>query len=256
MTNPTALVVLPTYNEVDNIRCCLEAIITVHPSVEVLVVDDSSPDGTAAVAHEVAGEHPGRVHVLSRDVKDGLGAAYRAGFSWALDAGYQVIAQMDADGSHPAECLPVMLDLVLSGAVDLAVGSRYIAGGGTANWPLRRRILSRAANFYARSVLHLSQRDVTGAFRVWTAPALRAVDPASMTATGYGFLFEMASAAQRCGLVVREVPITFVDRAYGTSKMNSSVALEGALLVWQLRKPAPPSAPTAVTLAGTKAVAA
>jgi dolichol-phosphate mannosyltransferase len=256
MNNPTAIVVVPTYNEVDNIHRCLEAIMAAEPNVEVLVVDDSSPDGTSEVAHSVADEHPGRIHVLNRGAKGGLGAAYRAGFAWALNAGYQVIAQMDADGSHPAERLPVMLELVFSGAADLVVGSRYIVGGGTANWPLRRRILSRAANRYARSVLHLAQRDVTGAFRVWAAPALRAVDPASMTGTGYGFLFEMACAAQRHGLSVREVPITFVDRAYGMSKMDSSVAIEGALLVWRLRKPTPLRPPTAVRLAETKAVVA
>lgn len=238
MTEPRAIVVLPTYNEIDNIRRCLESLLGAHHTVEVLVVDDASPDGTADVAHRVAAEHPGRVHVLSREAKDGLGTAYRAGFAWALDAGYEVIAQMDADGSHPADRLPEMLDLVTSGAAGLVVGSRYVSGGATTNWPLRRRILSRAANFYARTVLGLTQSDVTGAFRVWTAEALRAVDPASMTASGYGFLFEMACAAQRRGVVVTEVPITFVDRAYGESKMTSAVALEGAMLVWQLRKPA------------------
>ncbi len=232
----TSIVVLPTYNEIDNVQGTLTALMECDPSVEVLIVDDASPDGTAAAAETVAAEHPGRVFVLNRAGKAGLGPAYQAGFAWALERGYQVIVQMDADGSHPVERLPVMLDVIEAGDADVVVGSRYVCGGGTLNWPLRRRILSRAANLYARTLLGLGQRDVTGAFRAWRREALVAVTADGTRTAGYGFLVEMAAAAHDRGLRIVEVPITFVDRVHGTSKMTGGIAIEATLMVWRLRR--------------------
>lgn len=231
----SSVVVLPTYNEVENIGATLEGLMQCHPALEVLVVDDSSPDGTALIAEEMAGKHLGRVHVLHNAHKSGLGAAYRAGFFWAMERSYEVIVQMDADGSHPVERVPEMLSLIESGAADVVFGSRYISGGATRNWSLRRRLLSRMANLYARKILDVDQRDLTGGFRAWGREALATVGPGALTTNGYGFLVEMTAAAHRRGLRVVEIPITFVDRVYGSSKMNGSIALEGLLMVWHLR---------------------
>jgi dolichol-phosphate mannosyltransferase len=231
----SSVVVLPTYNEVGNIRACLTALIACDPCVEVLVVDDASPDGTAAVVEEVATEHPGRVHLLNRPNKSGLGAAYRDGLSWALAHRYEVIIQMDADGSHPADRVPAMLNVIGAGEADVVIGSRYVPGGGTPSWPVRRRLLSRFANLYARSLLGVDQHDTTGGFRAWRSDALAFTNPGAMTTNGYGFLVEMTVTAHRCGLRVVEIPITFVDRVHGASKMTGSIAFEAMLMVWHLR---------------------
>ncbi len=230
------VVVLPTYNEIDNIDFMLDSLMRLGPSVEVLVVDDASPDGTARIAYEAATKYPGRVHVMDRTHKSGLGAAYRAGFAWALEHRYQVIVQMDADGSHPSDQIPVMLDLIGSGRVDVVVGSRYVAGGRTQGWPWRRLMLSRFANLYARTLLGLDQRDVTGAFRAWSWAALAATEPDATATLGYGFMVEMATIARDRGLRFTEIPITFVDRVYGTSKMNAGIGIEAMLAVWRLRR--------------------
>ncbi len=235
----SSVVVLPTYNEVGNIRSTLAALMACDPRVEVLVVDDASPDGTAMMAEKAGAEHPGRVHLLHRAGKAGLGTAYRDGLSWAMGRGYEVIVQMDADGSHPAERLPAMLDLISAGDADVVVGSRYAPGGAIRNWPLRRRLLSRLANLYARRLLGLDQQDVTAGFRAWRRKALIHVDPGAMTTDGYGFLVEMAATAHRGGLRVVEIPITFVDRVHGTSKMTGGIAVEAIFMVWRLRRPAP-----------------
>jgi dolichol-phosphate mannosyltransferase len=232
----SAIVVLPTYNEVDNITPALESLLACDPDLEVLVVDDASPDGTAKVAEAVASEHPGRIHLLNRPGKAGLGVAYRAGFEWAIEAGYDIIVQMDADGSHPADRIPAMLDLLSQGRADVVVGSRYVPGGGTRNWPLRRRLLSSVANRYARAMLGLRQHDVTAGFRAWRTDALITAEPETVTTVGYGFLVEMAARAHRRGLRCAEIPITFVDRVHGSSKMTRAVALEGVLTVWRLRR--------------------
>ncbi len=228
------VVILPTYNEAENIGEMLTALIASPTLPDVLVVDDSSPDGTAQLVRSIANAHPGRVHLLLRESKSGLGAAYRAGFGWAFDRNYDVIIQMDADGSHPVDRLPALVDAVVDGA-DLAVGSRYAPAGAVANWPTHRRLLSRFGNWYARTLLEVDQRDLTGAYRVWRSAALRAAQPDDLTTTGYGFLIELALSAHRRGLRVVEIPITFTDRVYGESKMNGRIAFEAMCMVLRLR---------------------
>ena len=237
------VVVIPTYDESANITAMLDRLLagtssgsgTGRDRVEVLVVDDSSPDGTAALvrAHPSYGD---RVHLLSRTSKDGLGAAYRAGFARALDDGYDAVVQMDADGSHPVEAVPALLARL--GTSDVVIGSRYTAGGSTRSWPWRRRLLSRAANQYARRVLRLRTSDSTSGFRAWRDTALGVAGVLDTSSSGYGFQVENTWRAERAGLRVVEQPITFTDRTAGTSKMSASVALEaaGLVLAWRLRE--------------------
>lgn len=232
----TNLVVVPTYNEAGNIDRLLDALLSLDTRVDVLVVDDGSPDGTARRVDRHAARLPGRVHLLARPARAGLGSAYRAGFAWAAERGYGAVAQMDADGSHPVTCLPGMLSLVTSGTADLVVGSRYVRGGGTVGWPGWRRWVSRCANAYVRGALGLRLRDATGGYRVWRGAALAAADPQATSAAGNGFLVEMAAAAERAGLRVVEVPITFTDRSLGDSKMSWRVAREAAWTVWACRR--------------------
>lgn len=239
-----AVVILPTYNEAENIIVILTALMASPTLPDVLVVDDNSPDGTAELARRVAASHPGRVHLLRREARSGLGAAYRAGFCWALDRDYEVIIQMDADGSHPVDRLPVLVDALQHGA-DVAIGSRYVPGGAVSNWPARRRVLSRFGNWYARTLLRVDQRDLTGAYRVWRSTALRVATPNDLTTTGYGFLIELALSAHRRGLRSVEVPITFTDRVYGESKMSGGIALEAMLMVLRLRATAVNARPRA-----------
>ena len=227
------LVVMPTYQESGTITDALDAVLTEAPGVEVLVVDDSSPDGTADLVREhlAFGE---KVHLLVRPGKDGLGAAYRSGFTWALDRGYDEIAQMDADLSHPASRLPALFE-ALDGA-DVAVGSRYVRGGGVSNWDWRRRLLSRGGNLYVRAVLGTGVRDSTAGFKAFRREALRVIGVLASESTGYSFQIENTWRAQRCGLRVVEVPITFTDRTTGSSKMSGPIAREALrrALVWRL----------------------
>lgn len=228
------LVVLPTYNEAEGIRIIMEQLLDSPVRPEILVVDDSSPDGTAAIVGEIASVHPGRVHLLVRTEKDGLGGAYRAGIAWAFEHDYRVICQMDADGSHPVDRLPALIDALRNG-VDVAIGSRYVDGGGVVNWPAHRRGLSRFGNWYARTLLHLPQHDCTGHYRAWRAESLRIADPCALTTSGYGFAVELVTTAHRRGLIFAEVPITFVDRVLGESKMTPAIALEAMKMVFRLR---------------------
>lgn len=232
---PSVVVLLPTYNEAQNIGRAVSALLSVDARLEIAVIDDASPDCTADIAQAVGAEHPGRVHVLRRPAKDGLGSAYRFGFAWALGREYDLVVQMDADGSHPADRLPVMIEYALGGA-GLVIGSRYTAGGATQGWALSRRLLSRGANTYARAVLGLHVRDTTGGFRVWRREALDAGRPEMTTTNGYGFLVEMLVAAERASVPITEVPITFVDRTLGESKMTRGVAFEAARKLWSLRR--------------------
>lgn len=232
------LIVIPTYNEAATIRSLLDTlqpVISTAPGdaqTDVLVVDDSSPDGTGDIIHT----HPAfgdRLHLLTRVTKDGLGAAYRAGFAHALATGYDVVVQIDADGSHPAGEIPAMLDLLRTH--DLVIGSRYVRGGRTNNWPLRRRILSRAANIYARLVLDLQTRDATSGFRAWNADALIQTGALETSSNGYGFQIENTWRAERTGRCITEHPITFTERTAGKSKMTLDVAGEAARRVLQWR---------------------
>jgi len=221
--------VLPTYNEAENIVGFLRAVREAVPDADVLVVDDNSPDGTAAFAEETASEL-GRIKVLHRSGKQGLGAAYRHGFTTAFDEGYEAIVSMDADFSHDPTAIPVMLRLVEGGA-DAVIGSRYVPGGATVDWPLRRRLLSRWGNRYTASVLRLPVRDCTSGFRAYRADALRSIDPASTTAEGYAFLTELVRKLIANGSVIVETPIVFRDRQFGTSKMSARIIAESMLLV-------------------------
>jgi len=229
------VMVVPTYNEAENLAWVVGRLRTAQPSVDVLVVDDSSPDGTGAVADRLADEDPA-VHVLHRPGKGGLGAAYVAGFTWALEAGYDVIGEMDADGSHQPEQLHRLLE-ALSGA-DLVIGSRWIPGGSVVNWPLRREALSRGGNLYVRLLLGISIRDATAGFRVFRRAALEKIDLASVESTGYVFQTDLVTRCLRAGLTVREVPIEFVERVRGDSKMSGAVATESLRRItrWGLRE--------------------
>jgi dolichol-phosphate mannosyltransferase len=226
-----ALVVLPTYQEAENIAEVLRRLRAAAPDADVLVVDDSSPDGTAAIA-EAAGRELGRVDVLVRPTKSGLGSAYRAGFAEGLARGYDVLVEMDSDLSHDPAQLPALLRAAEAGA-DLVVGSRYVPGGSVPNWPFHRRWLSRCGNRYADMLLGLSVSDVTSGFRAYRAGALRRIDLDSVSADGYAFQIEMAYLVDANGGEIVEVPIEFVDRQRGASKMSFHIIAEAlALVTW------------------------
>lgn len=239
MPNEAVTVVVPTYNERDNLAH-LAAAILLH-GYSMLIVDDDSPDGTGDIADRLAGEVP-RVSVIHRADKQGLGPAYAAGFDRALSTGAEVVAEMDADFSHNPEDLPRLVAAVRSGA-DLAIGSRYVAGGATPDWPLHRQLISRAGNLYARTMLGIPVRDATAGFRAFSAPALGRLPYRSAQASGYGFQVEMAWRACQAGMTVVEVPITFRDRELGVSKMGTGIVVEAMWLVtrWGVRRMFSPS---------------
>jgi dolichol-phosphate mannosyltransferase len=236
-TDPRVVVVVPTYNERENLPRVVSRLMSLDtPGLHVLVVDDSSPDGTGEVADALADRFPGRLHVLHRAGKGGLGLAYVAGMTRALALGADVVIQMDADLSHPVDVVPRMLRTVVDGA-DVAVGSRYTTGGSTsATWPWHRRLLSRSANIYIDTVLGLQVRDATSGFKAWTAESLHGIDLTAVRSAGYAFQIEMAHSARRLGLAVAEVPIHFDDRTAGVSKMTLRVQLEALVLPWRLRR--------------------
>jgi len=215
--------VVPTYNEVDNLAWIVGRLRVAHPDVHVLVVDDNSPDGTGKIAEELAAadDHVGVVH---RTEKSGLGAAYKHGFRVALDQGFDVVGEMDADGSHQPEQLHLLLDALRD--ADLVIGSRWVPGGSVVNWPLRRELLSRGGNLYVRLLLGVSIRDATAGYRLFRRGTLEAIDLDSVESTGYVFQTDMVVRCLRAGLRVREVPIEFVERVRGDSKMSGPVAVE------------------------------
>jgi dolichol-phosphate mannosyltransferase len=229
------LIIIPTYLEAENIADVLRRVRASVPAADVLVVDDTSPDGTADLARATGGEI-GQVEVLLQPAKGGLGVAYRAGFAHGFANGYDVVVQMDADFSHDPAALPELLEQIDEGA-DVAIGSRYVAGGRIPNWPRMRRVLSRVGNFYASTVLGLSVRDATSGFRAYRAGVLAAVEAGATRATGYGFQVELAYRAHRLGARIVEVPITFNDRVRGVSKMSWHIIGEAMSLVtwWGLR---------------------
>jgi dolichol-phosphate mannosyltransferase len=227
-----ALIVVPTYNERDNLRGIAEQLLAAAP-VDLLVVDDNSPDGTGDIADALAAADP-RVHVLHRAGKLGLGTAYIAGFQWALGRGYDLVFEMDADGSHDPKYLPQMLALAEDGA-DVVVGSRYVPGGGTENWGMGRQLLSRGAGVYTRAILGIDVSDVTAGFICWRRRALEAIDLATVSSNGYSFQIEMKYRALAAGMRLVEIPIVFVDRRVGQSKMSRAIFAEALLKVWALR---------------------
>lgn len=225
-----AVIVIPTYNEADNIPSIIERLLKAQPQVEALIVDDGSPDGTGELADQMAAADD-RVHVIHRTVKEGLGAAYIEGFRWALEQGYDVIGEMDADGSHQPEQLHRLLDVLPR--ADLVIGSRYVQGGSVVNWPKHRELLSRGGNVYTRLLLGISIRDVTAGFRVFHADTLRAIELDLVESVGYVFQAELAYRTLQQGMMIREVPIAFIERERGHSKMSSAVARESLRLITQ-----------------------
>ncbi|OXM69679.1 polyprenol monophosphomannose synthase [Amycolatopsis vastitatis] len=222
------LVVIPTYNERENLGPILDRLHKALPDVHVLVVDDGSPDGTGELADERAAANE-RVHVLHRTEKAGLGAAYVAGFRWGLAREYNTIVEMDADGSHAPEDLPRLLDAV--GDADLAIGSRYVPGGSVVNWPLKRQILSRGANVYSQIALGMRTRDITAGFRAYRRPVLEKLALDEVNSHGYCFQIDLTIRTADAGFEIVEVPITFTEREIGESKMNGSIIREAFLRV-------------------------
>jgi dolichol-phosphate mannosyltransferase len=228
-----ALVVIPTYNEAENIEAILDAVADAVPGASVLVVDDGSPDGTGELVEKIASGDD-RVHLLSRDAKRGLGQAYVDGFGWGLEHGYELFVEMDADFSHDPRALPELLEA--TGTCDVAVGSRYVPGGGVEGWSRGRHLLSQAGNVYARMALRFGVRDSTSGFRCYRRPVLAAVGLEQVRSNGYAFQIDMTYRAWKLGFVIREVPITFRERSLGSSKMSRAIVVEAVVAVgrWAL----------------------
>jgi dolichol-phosphate mannosyltransferase len=229
-----ALVCLPTYDERENLGPVVTAILAATPEVDVLVVDDDSPDGTGRLADEISAREP-RVQVLHRAGKEGLGKAYLAGFAWALARGYRLVLEMDADFSHDPRYLPGMLARAGADA-DLVLGSRWVPGGGTVNWGLGRKLVSRGGSLYARTILGVPVRDLTGGFKCFRREVLEAIDLPTVECSGYSFQIELTFRALRAGFRVVEVPIVFADRRVGRSKMSRAIVLEAIRKVWSMRR--------------------
>ena len=224
------LVIIPTYDERENIERIVERVVTANPSAHVLVVDDASPDGTGKLADTIA-EDDERVHVLHRAGKAGLGAAYIAGFDWGLGNGFDVLVEMDADGSHAPEQLPRLLAAL--GHADVVLGSRWIPGGAVVNWPRRRKLLSLGGNLYTRMALGIELHDATGGYRAYRRTVLEGIDYAGVASQGYCFQVDLARRALEAGYQVVEVPITFVERERGESKMSGDIVREA---FWRVTK--------------------
>lgn len=220
------LVIVPTYNERDNLEPVVQRLLAAVPRAHVLVVDDDSPDGTGKLADELAAADE-RLHVLHRTAKNGLGAAYIAGFDWGLAAGYEVLVEMDADGSHPPEQLPRLLRALEH--ADLVLGSRYVPGGAVVNWPASRQVLSRGGNAYTRLLLGLGVRDATGGYRAYRADVLQRIDYRNVASQGYCFQVDLARRVAQGGFRIVEVPITFTERERGESKMSGAIVREALL---------------------------
>ncbi len=226
------LVCVPTYNERANLPLIVPAILEQDPRLEVLVIDDSSPDGTGELADTIAAANP-RVHVLHREAKEGLGRAYLAGFRWALDRGYEFILEMDADFSHDPKFLPLFIEASLQ--ADLVIGSRYKQGVNVINWPISRLLLSLGANHYARMITGLPISDSTGGFKCFRRDVIAAIDFTRGRSNGYAFQIEMSYRAWRKGFRIVEIPIVFTDRVEGQSKMSKRIVREAVWMVWSLR---------------------
>ncbi len=232
------LVIIPTFNEYENLPLIISGIQEQLPAVDILVADDNSPDGTGKLAAQIASANP-NVHVLHRQAKQGLGAAYLAGFDWAKNQNYDVVVEMDADGSHrPVDLVKVLTAL---NDADVVLGSRWIKGGKVVNWPIQREILSRGGNIYTRLMLGISLRDATGGFRAYRMSALNKIDLRAVQSQGYCFQVDMAWRAVKAGLKVIEVPITFIEREIGESKMSGAIVKEALLkvTVWGIQRRLP-----------------
>ena len=230
--NP-ALILIPTYNERDNLGPITTAVLAAEPRCDILVVDDNSPDGTGQLADELAAKEP-RIKVLHRTKKEGLGRAYLHAFQWGLEAGYQYLVEMDADFSHDPKYLPKLIDAAVEGA-DLAVGSRWVTGGGTINWGPGRQMISRGGSLYARTILGVGLRDLTAGFMCFRRSTLEALDLNGIQSSGYGFQIELKYRIVKKGLKVQEIPIIFEDRRVGQSKMSRKIFAEALAMVWKLK---------------------
>ena len=228
-----ALIIIPTYNERENLTSLCDQVLTALPSADLLVVDDNSPDGTGQLADELAAQNP-RIQVLHRSGKLGLGTAYIAGFRYALSKHYEFVFEMDADFSHDPVYLPALLGAAKDGA-GVVIGSRRVPGGGTENWGLSRQLISAGGSLYARTILGLDVRDLTSGFKCFRREVLAAIDLDAVRSNGYSFQIEMTYRAVRKGFSVAEVPIIFIDRRAGQSKMSSKIFAEAMGMVWRLR---------------------
>ena len=229
-----SVVIIPTYNEKENIRNIIEAVFELPTRFDVLIIDDNSPDGTAAIVKEMQKEHTGRLHLLERSGKLGLGTAYIMGFKWSITAGYDFIIEMDADFSHPPRKLLELRQACLDGA-DVAIGSRYISGVNVVNWPMGRVLMSYYASAYVRMITGLKIKDTTAGFVCYRRKVLETIDLDSIKFKGYAFQIEMKFTARKCGFKIVEVPIIFVNREKGTSKMSSGIFGEAVFGVIQLK---------------------
>ena len=230
------LVIIPTFNERDNLPLIVDRVRTAVPSVHILVVDDNSPDGTGELANEMAADHSDEIFVMHREGKGGLGGAYIAGFHWGLEHGYDVLCEMDADGSHAPEQLKRLLNAIDEGA-DRVLGSRYVPGGTVVNWPKKREILSRGGNIYSRMALGVKINDITGGYRAYRRKVLETIDLDAVGSVGYCFQIDLAWRAIQAGFNVVEVPITFTEREIGESKMSGNIITEafGKVFVWGVK---------------------
>ncbi len=229
------LVIIPTYDEADNILAVLEQVMGLPGDLNALIIDDGSPDGTADRVREEQARHPGRLHLIERAGKLGLGTAYIRGFRYAIEHGYDYVCEMDADLSHNPADLPRLIEPVAAGTADLAVGSRYIEGVRVMNWPLSRLVLSYGAGVYTRAITRLPIQDVTAGFKCFHRRVLEALDLDRVKSNGYSFQIEMTYRAWRRGFRIQEVPIVFTERTEGQSKMSKAIVREAARKVWELR---------------------
>ena len=227
------LVIIPTYNEKENISAMIDKVFSLPEPFEMLVIDDGSPDGTAAIVRERQKEFPATLHLLERSGKQGLGTAYLTGFRWGLERGFDAFLEMDADFSHKPEYLPEMFAKIAE--YDVVIGSRNVSGGGVENWSLLRKLISRGGSRYARTLLRCPIADLTGGFNMWRKSALEAIDLDSIISRGYSFQVEMKYRAYRHGCRIVEFPILFPDRMAGTSKMSGAIFREALRNIWRLR---------------------
>ena len=231
-----SLVIIPTYNEKENIENVINAVLNLtEHQFDVLIVDDNSPDGTGAIVDVMIAERPDRIHILKRPGKQGLGTAYIAGFKWALEKGYEYIIEMDADFSHPVNKLPELQATCASRKADVSVGSRYISGVNVVNWPMGRMLMSYYASAYVRLVTGMKVKDATAGFVCYRREVLQSINLDAIEFKGYAFQIEMKFTAHRMGFRIKEVPIVFINRVLGTSKMNSSIFFEALWGVIKLR---------------------
>ena len=239
MSTPKTLVIVPTFNELESAPRLISRVCELIPDVHILVVDDGSPDGTADVVESMAqGQLVGRIHVMRRKEKSGLGAAYLAGFSWGIEHGYETLIEMDADGSHRPEDLVNLIKISRANpSLDLIIGSRWVKGGAVRNWAKSRELLSRAANKYAKLMLHVGVNDVTAGFRVYKTSIIERIDFSTVLSQGYCFQIEMTRKVLSLNGKIKEVPITFIEREFGVSKMNMKIVIEAMVRVtlWGLR---------------------